>query len=96
MSRDDRRRFLALTPGAGLAAPPLTAVAEKRNEVGFLRGPYNLAFYRRHNRSYRISAEMHFFHSKQHDLLQRTPGRERRDGRSKTRGTVAGTVWYAA
>ncbi|MEO8223608.1 MAG: hypothetical protein ABI661_02300 [Gammaproteobacteria bacterium] len=40
--------------------------------MSFLRGPYNLAFYRRHNRSYRISAGMHFFHSKQHDLLLRT------------------------
>jgi len=46
---------------------------EQRNEVSFLRGPYNLAFYHRHNLAYRIGAGMHFFHSKQHDLLQRTP-----------------------
>lgn len=38
-----------------------------------MRGPYQLAFFRRHNAAYRIGAAMHFFHSKQHDLLQLTP-----------------------
>lgn len=47
--------------------------AEQRNEVGFRRGAYNLAFYHRHNHAYRLGAGMHFFHSKQHDLLERTP-----------------------
>ncbi len=45
---------------------------EQRNGVSFLKGPYNLAFFYRHNRAYRIGAGMHFFHSKQHDLLQLT------------------------
>ncbi len=46
---------------------------EQANNVSFLRGPYNLAFYHRHNYAYRVGAGMHFFHSKQHDLLQLTP-----------------------
>lgn len=55
-----------------IACGPARAL-EQRGESGFLRGPYNLAFYRRHNAAYRIAAGMHFFHSKQHDLLERTP-----------------------
>jgi len=51
---------------------PLAAL-EQRNSVSFLRGPYNLALFYRHNQAYRIGAGMHFFHSKQHDLLQLTP-----------------------
>jgi len=46
---------------------------EQRNDVDFLRGPYNEAFYNRLNESYRLGAAMHFFHSKQHDLLLQTP-----------------------
>ncbi|MBE7200573.1 MAG: hypothetical protein INR70_22600, partial [Parafilimonas terrae] len=55
----------------GTAARALGGI-EQRNEVSFLRGPYNLAFYYRLNKAYRIGAGMHFFHSKQHDLLQLT------------------------
>lgn len=68
-----RREFIsgAATAGALTAARPALAL-EQRNEVSFERGPYNLAFYHRHNLAYRIGAGMHFFHSKQHDLLQKT------------------------
>ena len=65
-----------LGAGVGLMAAGLTpdlAAAERRNDVDFLRGPYNEAFFQRHNFAYRIGAGMHFFHSKQHDLLQLTP-----------------------
>ncbi|WP_299822832.1 hypothetical protein [uncultured Jannaschia sp.] len=62
---------LAALAGTALGAAP--ALAEQRNGVSFLRGPYNLALFHRHNRAYRIGAGMHFFHSKQHDLLQLTP-----------------------
>ncbi len=66
-----RRSFLAgaatLVGGTARALP-----FEQRNEVSFLKGPYNLAFYYRLNKAYRIGAGMHFFHSKQHDLLQLT------------------------
>ncbi|WP_375275517.1 hypothetical protein [Methylorubrum thiocyanatum] len=78
MTDSSRRVFLARAAGALAAAAPLSsgvgrAVAlEQRNEVGFLKGPYNLAFFYRHNQAYRIGAGMHFFHSKQHDLLQLT------------------------
>ena len=57
---------------ASFGAVPARAL-EQRNDVDFLRGPYNLAFYHRHNYAYRIGAGMHFFHSKEHDLLQLTP-----------------------
>ena len=70
-----RRAFLAgagvLSGAAKLGVGAASALSfEQRNDVDFLRGPYNLAFYYRHNKAYRIGAGMHFFHSKQHDLLQ--------------------------
>jgi hypothetical protein len=46
---------------------------EQRNEVDFLRGPYNLAFFSRHNESFRYSAAFHYHHGKLHDVLQTTP-----------------------
>ncbi len=36
----------------------------QRNEVGVLAGPYNLAFYSRHNEAYRTSAAVHYAHAK--------------------------------
>ncbi len=70
-----RRNILAaLGSAAALAALPGRArVWEQRDDIGFLRGPYNEAFYYNHNEAYRIGAAMHFFHSKQHDLLLQTP-----------------------
>lgn len=69
-----RRRLLAgIAGGLGTLAWLPARALEQRGETGFLRGPYNLAFYRRHNPAYRIAAGMHFFHSKQHDLLEQTP-----------------------
>lgn len=75
MGTISRRKFCA---SAGVVAaiallPTAARALEQRNDVDFLRGPYNLAYYYRHNEPYRIGAGMHFFHSKQHDLLQRTP-----------------------
>ncbi|MDQ2746133.1 MAG: hypothetical protein M3T96_02615, partial [Acidobacteriota bacterium] len=46
---------------------------EQRNEVTFLRGRYNTAQFKRHNRTYRYSAAFHFQHGKEHDVLQLTP-----------------------
>lgn len=46
---------------------------EPRNEVSYLRGPYNIEFFRRHNDSFRTSAAIHFAHGKQHDVLLLTP-----------------------
>ena len=46
---------------------------EQRNSVSYLRGPYNIEFYKRHEESYRNSAAIHFAHGKQHDILQLTP-----------------------
>lgn len=46
---------------------------ERRNEVSFLRGKYNTAQFKRHNRTFRYSAAFHFNHGKQHDVLQLTP-----------------------
>ena len=47
--------------------------AEKRNEVSFLRGPYNIELFKRHNTAFRVGAAMHFSHAKQHDVLLLTP-----------------------
>lgn len=46
--------------------------AEQRNEISYLRGKYNQAFFYRHNDSYRYSAAFHYHHGKQHDVLQLT------------------------
>lgn len=46
---------------------------EQRNEITYRRGPYNLAFFYRHNDSYRYSSAFHYYHGKQHDVLQLTP-----------------------
>lgn len=75
MTTLNRRTFLAQLGGLGLMGllPRWAIALEQRNDVSFLRGPYHLAFYKRHNHAYRLSAGMHFFHSKQHDLLQLTP-----------------------
>jgi hypothetical protein len=54
------------------AAWPVAAI-EQRDEVSYLRGPYNIAFFHRHHQAFRISAAIHFAHAKQHDVLQLTP-----------------------
>jgi hypothetical protein len=46
---------------------------EQRNEVFFLRGPYNTAFFYRYNRAFRVGAALHFSHAKLHDVLLLTP-----------------------
>lgn len=73
-----RRTFLtgalasaASAPFAGTAARALDGI-ERRDEVSFLRGPYNLAFYYRLNKAYRIGAGMP---GSLHDaLMQAAPG----------------------
>jgi hypothetical protein len=42
---------------------------EQRNEVSFLHGSYNTAFFKRHNRGFRVGAALHFSHAKHHDVL---------------------------
>lgn len=61
-----------------LLAPSASAQfhVEQRNEVSYLRGPYVLDFYRRHNDAFRSGAAIHFAHGKQHDILLSTPLRE--------------------
>ncbi len=46
---------------------------EQRNEITCRRGPYNLAFFYRGNNSYRYSSAFHYYHGKQHEVLQLTP-----------------------
>ncbi len=57
---------------AGILAEPALAV-EQMNKVSYLRGPYNGAFFHRHNDSFRISAALHFYHGIQHDVLVLSP-----------------------
>lgn len=66
------RLIAALAIFTGLGLQPALGL-EQRDEVSYLRGPYNIAFFRRHNAAYRISAAMHFAHGKQHDVLLLTP-----------------------
>jgi len=71
-----KKRVIRITAAALLlvsaAAGPVAAI-EQRDEVSYLRGPYNIAFFHRHNQAFRISAAIHFAHAKQHDVLQLTP-----------------------
>jgi hypothetical protein len=59
--------------GAAPAQTSRTPAVEQRNEVSYLRGPYNTAFFDRHNRAFRIGAALHFSHARQHDVLLKTP-----------------------
>lgn len=56
-----------------LLAGTCLAIAEDRGEVSFLRGPYNIAFFNRHNAAYRTQAAIHIAHAKAHDVLALTP-----------------------
>jgi hypothetical protein len=63
---------------AVLAATLASALdIQQRNEVSYLRGPYNIEFFRRHNDAFRISASIHFAREKAHDVAQLTPAAER-------------------
>ncbi len=45
---------------------------EQRDRVSYLRGPYNWAFYDRHNGAFSNGAAIHFAHGLQHDVLELT------------------------
>ncbi|MHB8995082.1 MAG: hypothetical protein ACYC63_07530 [Armatimonadota bacterium] len=49
------------------------ALAEQRNEVSYLRGSYNTAFFERHNDAFSVSAAIHVAHGFQHDGLLLSP-----------------------
>jgi hypothetical protein len=70
------RKVLVMATLAIVLASTITpgpAIAERRNAVSYLRGPYNTALFKRHNRSFRVGAALHFSHAKQHDVLLLTP-----------------------
>ena len=48
---------------------PKAVIAEQRNLIAHPRTDYQLAFYKRHRRSYRVASALHFAHSKLHDVL---------------------------
>lgn len=48
---------------------PVKSEVQKRTEVTFLRGPYIMKFYKRHNFQYKRSAAIHIAHGEQHDIL---------------------------
>jgi hypothetical protein len=54
-------------------SPNSVSAIEQRDEISYLRGPYNIEFYKRHNEAFRISAAFHYAHGRQHDVLQLTP-----------------------
>ena len=62
---------LATTLLIGITKQPVTA--EKRNLIAHPNTPYQLSFYNRHRRSYRVASALHFAHSKLHDVLLLTP-----------------------
>lgn len=58
-----------LCAGPGAAEPQV----EQRNAVSYLRGPYNLALFYRHNETFMNGAAIHFAHAIQHDILELNP-----------------------
>ncbi len=54
-------------------SPSTTFCLEQRNDVSYLRGPYNGAFFHRENEAFRVSAAIHFAHAIQHDILALEP-----------------------
>ena len=69
---DSKRGSVHLEPDATEERGNLP-LFEQRNEVSYLRGPYNNALFRRHNRTFQIGAALHFSHAKQHDVLLLSP-----------------------
>ncbi len=60
-------------PSHGVAQSNSATAVESRNDISYLRGPYNADFYYRQNEAFRVGAALHFSHSKQHDVLLLTP-----------------------
>lgn len=58
---------------AATFAPASALCLEQRNDVTYLRGPYNGKFFDRENEAFRVSAAIHFAHGIQHDYLQLEP-----------------------
>ncbi|OGV44440.1 MAG: hypothetical protein A2X46_06030 [Lentisphaerae bacterium GWF2_57_35] len=46
---------------------------EQRDEVSHPQRMHNTAFFYRHNAAYRYASAFHYYHAKQHDVLQLTP-----------------------
>lgn len=68
------KKIAAFIFATTLAVGPVPiATAEQRNLIAHPRTPYQYAFYKRHNRSYRVASALHFAHSKLHDVLLLTP-----------------------
>lgn len=66
-------RMLAFGAIACLLSTMPANALDQRDGVGHLNGPYNLAFFYRHNAAFRISAAIHVAHAAQHDILQLAP-----------------------
>lgn len=66
-------RFIGPLAAALVLSVTPAAAAEPRDQISYLRGPYNTAFFYRENEAFRIGAAIHFAHGKQHDVLELTP-----------------------
>ena len=65
--------LLTFAAAGGGEQAEATWALEQRDMVSYLRGPYNIAFFHRHNTAFRISSAIHYSHGIQHDILQLTP-----------------------
>ena len=66
---------------------------EQRNDVSYLRGPYNGAFFHRENEAFRIGAAIHFAHGIQHDILQLEPLSDHEMTDGKTDADYLSMLW---
>uniref|UniRef100_C6E1C5 Uncharacterized protein n=1 Tax=Geobacter sp. (strain M21) TaxID=443144 RepID=C6E1C5_GEOSM len=65
--------LVSLVLSLALFIPTAAQALEQRNDVSYLRGPYNGGFFHNENEAFRVSAAIHFAHGIQHDYLQLEP-----------------------
>lgn len=83
--------FVVLFCMAFYSSPALAL--EQRNDVSYLRGPYNGAFFHRENEAFRIGAAIHFSHGIQHDILQLEPLSDHEMTDGKTDADYLSMTW---
>ncbi|UCH35189.1 MAG: hypothetical protein JSV65_02225, partial [Armatimonadota bacterium] len=71
----------------------VTAAAEQRNAVSYLRGPYNFAFYERHPGDYKLTTIAHWAHGAVHDEIMRV-GYDPADVRDADENLFAQALYY--
>jgi len=89
-----RHFVLILTLASTVLCSHHVFALEQRDDVSYLRGPYNGAFFHRENEAFRVGAAIHFAHGIQHDILQLQPGKEHEMTDGKTNAEYLNKLWH--